>query len=145
MKNIVRKPTIPLILAESFLSAISLSAQGPSSDNPPPQSTPTLRVTTNVVNVYAVVRDKQKRLIPSLKREDFVLEEDGGPQEIRYFSKETDTPLSLVWCPLNKWTKERLRLRLQAAANLRRTLRPLRLSGPSRRSVYCPSNSRTLH
>ena len=96
MKNIVRKPTIPLILAESFLSAISLSAQGPSSDNPPPLPTPTLRVTTNVVNVYAVVRDKQKRLIPSLKREDFVLEEDGQPQEIRYFSKETDTPLSLA-------------------------------------------------
>jgi VWFA-related protein len=49
-----------------------------------------------VVNVYAVVRDKNKRLVPSLKREDFELEEDDRPQEIHYFSRETDTPLSLA-------------------------------------------------
>ena len=30
-----------------------------------------------------------------MKKEDFELEEDGKPQEIRYFSRETDTPLTL--------------------------------------------------
>jgi VWFA-related protein len=40
------------------------------------------------------VRDK-KQLIPNLNKEDFVVTEDGVPQEIRYFSRETDTPLTM--------------------------------------------------
>jgi len=56
---------------------------------------PTVRVTTEVVNVYAVVADKQKHLIPDLKKEDFIIEENGTPQQIRYFSRETDTPLTM--------------------------------------------------
>jgi len=45
--------------------------------------------------VYAVVRDK-KRLVPDLNREDFELTEDDVPQQIKYFSRQTDTPLTLV-------------------------------------------------
>ena len=55
----------------------------------------TLKVTTEVVNVYAIVREKKGRLIPDLKQEDFQLSEDGGEQTIRYFSRETDTPLTM--------------------------------------------------
>jgi VWFA-related protein len=61
---------------------------------PPPAVEETLKVSTSVVNVYAVVRDK-KRPVSDLRREDFELTEDNVPQEIRYFSRETDTPLSL--------------------------------------------------
>jgi VWFA-related protein len=60
-----------------------------------PEQAPTLKITTEVVNVYAVVEDKKKHLIPDLKKEDFELTEDGKPQEIRYFSRETDTPLTI--------------------------------------------------
>ncbi len=55
----------------------------------------TLKVTTEVVNVYAVVRQKKRGLIPNLNRENFLLFEDDKPQEIRYFSRETDTPLTM--------------------------------------------------
>src|SRR5580700_10570483 len=48
----------------------------------------TLKVTTSVVNVYAVVRQKNGRLIPDLTKDDFVLEEDQQPQVIKYFSRE---------------------------------------------------------
>src|SRR5581483_4079105 len=48
-----------------------------------------------VVNVFATVRDKQGQIIRNLSRDDFVLEEDGKPQTIRYFSRETDLPLTL--------------------------------------------------
>lgn len=58
-------------------------------------SGPTLKVTTEVVNVYAVVKDKRGRMIPNLNKEDFELEEDKHPQEIRYFSREATTPLTL--------------------------------------------------
>ena len=46
----------------------------------------TLKVTSEVVNVYAVVRQKNGRLIPDLNKEDFTVEEDQQPQVIRYFA-----------------------------------------------------------
>ena len=55
----------------------------------------TLKVTTEVVSVYAVVRQKNGRLIPDLTKDDFLLEEDQQPQVIRYFSREADTPLTM--------------------------------------------------
>jgi VWFA-related protein len=66
----------------------------PAPENPAAQATQTLKVRTEVVNIYAVVSDK-RRLIPNLNQEDFEVAEDGTPQEIRYFSRETDTPLTL--------------------------------------------------
>jgi VWFA-related protein len=60
-----------------------------------PPSGATLKVTTEVVNVYAVVREKNGRLIPDLNKDDFLLEEDQTPQVIRYFSREADTPLTM--------------------------------------------------
>jgi len=59
-----------------------------------PTAEQTLRVSTDVVNVYAIVREK-KRPVANLHRDDFELTEDNVPQQIRYFSRETDTPLTL--------------------------------------------------
>jgi VWFA-related protein len=61
----------------------------------PPAAGGTLKVSTNVVNVYAVVKDKKGHLIPNLQKEDFELLDEKARQEIRYFSRETDTPLTL--------------------------------------------------
>jgi VWFA-related protein len=61
----------------------------------PAQSTTVLKVRTEVVNVLAIVKDKKGHLIPNLNKSDFELTEDGTPQQIRYFSRETDTPLTL--------------------------------------------------
>lgn len=48
-----------------------------------------------VVNVLASVRDRDGKVIRNLVKEDFALEEDGRPQAIRYFSQQTDAPLTL--------------------------------------------------
>src|SRR5580658_3337289 len=48
-----------------------------------------------VVNVLATVRDKQGKIVSDLAKDDFDLAEDGRPQTIRYFSRETDLPLTL--------------------------------------------------
>ena len=77
------------VLAAAFLTG---TAAGQEKTAPPVS---TLKVTTQVVNVYAVVRDKHGRLIPDLTRDDFELTEDGIPQQIKYFSRETDTPLTI--------------------------------------------------
>jgi VWFA-related protein len=48
-----------------------------------------------VVNVFVTVRNKKGELVRGLKREDFELREDGRTQAIRYFSAESDLPLTL--------------------------------------------------
>lgn len=71
------------------------SPPGASQESAPPASGATLKVATEVVNVLAIVKDKKGRLLSNLNREDFELTEDNVRQQIRYFSRETDTPLTL--------------------------------------------------
>jgi VWFA-related protein len=59
------------------------------------QQTPTFSSDVKVVNVLATVRDKHGQIVNNLTKDDFKLEEDGRPQTIRYFAKETDLPLTL--------------------------------------------------
>ena len=56
---------------------------------------PTFSTTVKVVNVLVTVRDKQGQLVRGLTQNDFTLEEDGRAQTIRYFSPQSDLPLSL--------------------------------------------------
>ncbi len=55
----------------------------------------TLSVKVKVVNVLATVRDKHGRIVNGLTKEDFTLTEDGRPQTLKYFARETDLPLTL--------------------------------------------------
>jgi VWFA-related protein len=48
-----------------------------------------------VVNVLASVRDKSGRYVNGLTKDDFILKEDGKRQDIRYFSAESNLPLTL--------------------------------------------------
>ncbi|HEX3353796.1 MAG TPA: VWA domain-containing protein [Terriglobales bacterium] len=59
------------------------------------QPVTTMSVQVKVVNVLATVRDKHGKIINNLGKDDFTLSEDGRPQSIRYFSRETDIPLTL--------------------------------------------------
>ncbi|MGI9104482.1 MAG: VWA domain-containing protein [Terriglobales bacterium] len=59
------------------------------------QQMPTFRSDVKVVNVLATVRDKKGNIVNTLNKDDFVLEEDGKPQTIKYFSRDTDLPLTL--------------------------------------------------
>ena len=55
----------------------------------------TLKVNVQVVNLYFNVKDKRGALIPNLKKEDFQVTEDGKPQTIKYYSAESNQPLTL--------------------------------------------------
>ncbi|MBP1625374.1 MAG: von Willebrand factor, type [Acidobacteria bacterium] len=59
------------------------------------QEPPTFKVRVNVVNVLATVRDRKGNIVSDLSKDDFVLEEDGKRQDIRYFSRQTDLPLTI--------------------------------------------------
>ena len=59
------------------------------------QDAPSFSTDVKVVNVLATVRAKNGELIRGLTKDDFSLSEDGRPQTIRYFSPESDLPLTL--------------------------------------------------
>jgi VWFA-related protein len=61
----------------------------------PGQPPPTYTAEVKVVNIFATVRDKKGQIVKDLNKEDFVLDEEGRPQVIRYFARETDLPLTL--------------------------------------------------
>ena len=86
----------------------------PQQQNPAPQAKPTpaatprqddadaideddvLRVETDLTNVLFTAVDKNKRFITTLKQEDIRVYEDGAPQEVFAFQRETDRALSLA-------------------------------------------------
>jgi len=74
-----------LLILALAACALVLAAQQPS----------TYSVEVKVVNVLASVRDKHGKIINNLSQDDFALDEDGRPQTIKYFSRETDLPLTL--------------------------------------------------
>jgi VWFA-related protein len=49
----------------------------------------------NVVSLLATVRDKKGEIIRDLSRDDFSILENGRPQTVQYFSRETDLPLTI--------------------------------------------------
>jgi VWFA-related protein len=59
------------------------------------QSMETLKVNVNVVQLFFNVKDKRGALIPNLTRNDFEVLEDGKPQTIKYFTAESNLPLTL--------------------------------------------------
>jgi VWFA-related protein len=74
-----------------LLAAASLMAQV----KPPDDLPPAISVDVDVVNVLAAVRDKKGGLISTLEKGDFTILEDGKPQQIKYFTRETDLPLTI--------------------------------------------------
>jgi len=74
----------------------SSPAQSSPAQSSPPQGRPTTFSTdVRVVNVLATVRNKQGQIVNTLSQDDFLLTEDGRPQTIKYFARDTDLPLTL--------------------------------------------------
>ena len=55
----------------------------------------TMSVDVKVVTLPVTVRDKKGQIVRSLTKDDFVLQEDGRPQVIKYFNQDTNLPLTL--------------------------------------------------
>jgi Ca-activated chloride channel family protein len=55
-----------------------------------------IRVDVDLVDIYFTVCNQKGRLIPDLRRDSFVVFEDGTPQTITNFSRQADMPLAMV-------------------------------------------------
>jgi len=62
---------------------------------PAQESDQTIRRVVNLVDVLFTVLNRRNKLVPELEKGDFKIWDDKYPQEIRYFSKQTDLPLRI--------------------------------------------------
>jgi VWFA-related protein len=60
-----------------------------------PTSAATLSVDVKVVTLPVTVRDLRGQIVRNLTKDDFLLEQDGHAQTIRYFAQEANLPLTL--------------------------------------------------
>jgi VWFA-related protein len=74
---------LPAIL---LLVAVAIPAQEP---------TDVIKVDVSLVNILCTVRNKSNGLVGNLEKRDFTLYEDAKQQEIKYFTRETDIPLTI--------------------------------------------------
>ena len=82
-------------------------------------------VPVNLVNVLFSVTDKKNRLVVDLTKDDLRVLEDNKPQNVRFFSRESDLPLRIgMLIDTSNSIRDRLRFEQEAAVDfLNTTLR----------------------
>ncbi len=102
----MRSHNFGLIVCETVLGAMAVflaahvAASARAAQNTqakePQQAQGSIRVQVNLVNLFATVRDKHsKQIVSSLEQNDFNVSEDGAPQQISFFSKDSKLPVTL--------------------------------------------------
>lgn len=100
-------PVAAVLLASIFPWIGAASRQSPASQQPQqppaqqtapqqpatPQQGGRIPVEVRLVNVVYSVTDRHRHFVTDLDKSDFKVLEDGQPQEITFFSRETDMPL----------------------------------------------------
>lgn len=87
-------PLLSKLVSLAAIPALAASLAAPLAGQEPAQG-PTLKSSVNLVNLFVTVRDKHKRIVPNLTKEDFQVLEDNQEQKIAFFSKEVTLPITL--------------------------------------------------
>src|SRR5215468_9449660 len=113
-----------LILAALSLVPLSDRAQAPPQAPPPPPQEPGQqdqgRITriVNLVDVLFTVLNRRNKLVPDLDKGDFKIFDEGKPQEIRFFSKQTDLPLRIgMLLDTSNSVRDRIKFEQDASVN----------------------------
>jgi VWFA-related protein len=88
---------LPIVLLAGVLTAFPAASQEP-----------TIKVDVDIVNVLCTVRTKSGGLVGNLEKNDFTLLENGQKQDIKYFTRETDLPLTIGLLVDTSLSQERL-------------------------------------
>jgi Ca-activated chloride channel homolog len=82
------------------------------------QKAPTIKIPVNLVDVLFTVLDRRNKLISGLEQADFKVFDDNQPQDIRYFSKQSDLPLRIgMLLDTSNSIRDRLKFEQDAADN----------------------------
>jgi len=106
MSNSLMRNLVPILAATAVLAGAQVPkppwasggaapAKG-SSANSAQEANSTFKVNVKMVNVFVTVTDEHGAPIGGLTKDNFELEEDGKPQTIAAFDKESALPLSIV-------------------------------------------------
>jgi VWFA-related protein len=87
-----RLSILPVLTA--LLLAVPGLGQTPPA-GPPDDDTPVIRVDVELVNLFFSARERKGNYVAGLEAGDFEVLEDGKRQEIKFFGRETDLPLTL--------------------------------------------------
>src|ERR1700733_1980331 len=88
-----KSATVILLL---LACAVSYARQPEAQSQSPTGPESTLKVDVKLVNVYVTVTDAHGAPVGGLKKENFVVQEDGREQKISVFDKESALPLSIA-------------------------------------------------
>lgn len=107
MKANMRAPRFPLILSAFALASIGLVSIAflPSAAA---QDDTVIKVDVSLVNILCSVHNKSNGLVGNLEKKDFQIFEDGKQQDIKYFTRETDLPLTIGLLVDTSKSQERL-------------------------------------
>jgi VWFA-related protein len=86
-----------ILTAFLFLTASTLPAAAQTPSPTPPPDDEVLRIESDLTNLLFTATDKYKRYITTLKESDIRVLEDGVPQKLFTFQRETDRPLSIAF------------------------------------------------
>jgi len=90
----------------------------PAQEGPPQQSPEKIVVPVNLVDVLFTVLNRRNKLVPDLEKADFKILDDKAPQEIRYFSKQTDLPLRIgMLLDTSNSIRDRIKFEQDASVN----------------------------
>lgn len=90
----------------------------PQNQEPPQKSDQRISTVVNLVDVLFTVLDRRNKLVPALDRTDFKIFDDKLPQEIRYFSKQSDLPLRIgVLLDTSNSIRDRIKFEQDASIN----------------------------
>src|SRR5438046_6568986 len=94
---------------------------GPSSapkQEPAPKSNETIISVVNLVDVLFTVLNRRNKLVPELEKGDFKIWDDKAPQEIRYFSRQSDLPLRIgMLLDTSNSIRDRIKFEQDASVN----------------------------
>jgi len=112
--------------ALAILCSASLPAQQPNPPATPPpasqepvqKSQTVIPVQVNLVDVLYTVLDRRNKLVPSLEKQDFKVLDDNVPQDVRYFSRQSDLPLRIgMLLDTSNSIRDRIKFEQDAANN----------------------------
>src|SRR5277367_4434872 len=92
----------------------------PAQDQPDPsqQKQPTIKIPVNLVDVLFTVLNRRNKLVPDLEQKDFRVLDDNAPQQIRYFTKQSDLPLRIgMLMDTSNSIRDRIKFEQDAANN----------------------------
>src|SRR5437762_2085393 len=81
----------------AFVLTAAIGSGGRAQTPTPPQDVDVIRTETDLTNLLVTATDRNNRYITSLQEGDIRVLEDGVPQTLFTFQRETDRPLSIAF------------------------------------------------